>query len=71
MKEEMKELYTEGVASHGGPEPCDDARESAAEALASGYVQAGLLSHETNAIGVPTPFSRVEGNILDGASASR
>jgi len=24
MKEEMGELYVEGVATHGGPEPCVD-----------------------------------------------
>jgi hypothetical protein len=36
MKEEMEELYTEGVATRGGPEPCDDARKDAAEALARG-----------------------------------
>jgi len=24
MKEEMGELYAEGLATHGGPEPCVD-----------------------------------------------
>lgn len=41
MKEEMKELYTEGVASHGGPEPCGAAREGDAEALARGTCRRG------------------------------
>jgi len=67
MKEEMKALCTEGVAIHGGLGPCGAVRKGDVEAWALGYVQAGLLSHETNAIGVPTPFSRVEGNIRVGA----
>jgi hypothetical protein len=36
MKEEMEELYTEGLASHGGPEPCGCARKGIAEALDRG-----------------------------------
>jgi len=36
MKEEMKRLYTEGVAIHGNPEPCGVIREGVAEALARG-----------------------------------
>jgi hypothetical protein len=27
MKEEVEELYAEGVATHGGPEPCGVVRE--------------------------------------------
>jgi hypothetical protein len=34
MKEGMREPYIEGVAIHGGPEPCVGAREDAGEALA-------------------------------------
>lgn len=41
MKEEMKELYTEGVASRGGPAPCGSARKGAAEALARGTCRRG------------------------------
>ncbi len=41
MKEEMEELYTEGVASHGGPQPCGAARKSGAEALARGTCRRG------------------------------
>lgn len=36
MKEEMQELYTEGVAIHGGLEPCGGSREGVAEALVRG-----------------------------------
>ena len=36
MKEEMKELYTEGLASHGGPAPCGGVREGVVEALDRG-----------------------------------
>jgi hypothetical protein len=33
METEMKELYIEGVATHGGPESCVVAREGRGEAL--------------------------------------
>src|SRR5262249_6177719 len=33
MGKEMRELYTEGVAIHGGPESCVGVREGAREAL--------------------------------------
>ncbi len=41
MKEEMKELHVEGVATHDGPEPCGRAREGAAEALDRGTCRRG------------------------------
>jgi hypothetical protein len=41
MENEMRELYIEGVAIHGGPEPCAGVREGAGEALDKGYVRAG------------------------------
>jgi hypothetical protein len=31
----------EGLASHGGPEPCDDARKGGAEALVRGTCRRG------------------------------
>jgi len=49
----MKESDIEGLATHGGPEPCVGVRKGVGEALAGG-VQAGLLSREINSIGVPT-----------------
>jgi hypothetical protein len=33
MEKEMRELYIEGLATHGGPEPCVDVREGVGEAL--------------------------------------
>jgi hypothetical protein len=45
MEKEMRELYIEGVAIHGGPESCVGVREGGGEAL-TGYAQAGLLSRE-------------------------
>src|SRR4051794_958162 len=45
MEMEMRVLYIEGVAIHGGPESCVGVREGGGEAL-TGVVQAGLLSRE-------------------------
>ena len=41
MEKEMRTLYIEGLATHGGPESCGCVREDAAEALtgvAAGWV---------------------------------
>jgi hypothetical protein len=70
MEKEMRQLYIEGVATHGGPESCVGAREGAGEAL-TGVVRAGLLSREMLGFGVPTPSNQAEGNTAGGASASR
>ena len=49
----MEELYVEGVAIHGGPESCVDAREGAGEALTG--VRAGRAIEPRNPqFGVPT-----------------
>jgi hypothetical protein len=50
----MRESDIEGVASHGGPEPCVGVPRGRSEALDSGYAQAGLLSRESKGFGVPT-----------------
>ena len=50
MKKEMRELYIEGLATHGGPESCVMVREGWGEAL-TGVVQAGLLSREITSLG--------------------
>jgi hypothetical protein len=63
MEMEMRELYTEGVATHGGPEPCVGVPVRAQRSVGQGYVQAGLLSREIKEFGVPTPLNRPEGNI--------
>ena len=70
MKEEMKELYAEGLASHGGPESCVGGRKGVSEALTG--VRAGrLLSHEINEERGADTVVDVEGNTVSGASASR
>ena len=66
----MKELYTEGLASHGGPESCVGGRKDVDEVLTG--VRAGrTLSHEITGIGAPTLLCQVEGNTNGGDSASR
>ncbi len=37
----MRETYTEGVATHGGPEPCASARKDRGEALDRGRCRLG------------------------------
>jgi hypothetical protein len=65
MEKEMRELYIEGVATHGGPESCVDVREGGGEALTG--VRAGRAIEPRNQeFGVPTPLSRWEGNIAGG-----
>ncbi len=66
----MRELYIEGVAIHGGPEPCGGVREGVAEASVG--VRAGWAIEPRNwYIEVPTFSQQAEGNIVDGAFASR
>jgi hypothetical protein len=65
----MRTLYVEGVATHDGPESCVGVREGEGEAL-TGYVQAGLLSREIMAFGVPTLSKQAEGHIDGSATAS-
>src|SRR5262249_35995195 len=66
MEQGMRESDTEGLATHGGPEPCAGVREGAGEALAGG-VQAGLWSRESSKAGVPTPLLAAEGHMAGGA----
>jgi RNA-directed DNA polymerase len=66
MEKEMKELYIEGVATHGGPESCVGAREDVGEALTG--VRAGWLSsREITEAGVPTQSMEAEGHTVGGA----
>ncbi len=61
-EQRMQEPYSEGIASRTGPESCVVARKGADEAL-TGVRAGGVLSRESvDQIGVPTPFSRSEGN---------
>jgi hypothetical protein len=65
MEKEMKELYIEGLATRGGPEPCVSVREGRGEALVG--VRAGRAIEPRNQeFGVPTRLTGVEGNIAGG-----
>lgn len=56
----MEEPYTEGLASHGGPESCVGRREAAGEAL-TGVRIGWVWSHEIH-FWVPTLFAEADGN---------
>jgi|SRR5215472_2448744 len=70
MKEEMQELYVEGVAIHDGPAPCGGAREGAAEALDRGTCRQAIEPRNSEIRGADA-VGKAEGNTLRGASASR
>ena len=70
MEEEMEELCTEGLATHGDPESCVDDPRGRGEALAG--ARAGRAIEPRNQIlrGADA-VQEAEGNIAGGASASR
>src|SRR5713226_6143045 len=69
MEKEMRELYIEGVAVHGGPESCAGVREGVGEALIG--VRVGWAIEPRNQCsGVPTPYNEAEGNIVGRVFAS-
>lgn len=63
----MRELYIEGLATHGDPESCVGAREGAGEAL-TGARAGRAMEPRNHHFGVPTPSNRLEGNIVGGAT---
>jgi hypothetical protein len=66
----MKVLYVEGVAIHGGPEPCVGRPQGRRRSVGRG--RAGRAMEPRNqGFGVPTLFRQAEGNIVGGAFASR
>ena len=65
----MEVLYSEGVATHTGPEPCVGHREGAGEASAGDH--AGWpLSRETALVSGADDVTKSEGNTSRCASAS-
>ena len=56
----MKESYSEGVASHTGPESC---------ALTGGNAGQGIEPRNTLDSGTPTPWWQAAGNIRSIANA--
>src|SRR6266403_5841952 len=57
MEEEMEELYVEGPATHGGPEPCVDVPRGRGEALVG--ARAGqAIEPRNHSFGVPTLSQR-------------
>src|SRR5512135_2050810 len=70
MEEEMEELYAEGLATHGGPEPCVDVPRGRGEALAG--VRAGRAIEPRNQLsGVPALSKRWKATLWAALSASR
>lgn len=63
----MRELYAEGLATHGGPESCVDDPRGRGEALTG--VRAGrAIEPRNDAIGVPTLYKRRKATLLTAFS---
>ena len=58
----MKGPHGEGLATHTGPESCVYARKGMGEALIGG-MRARLSSRERRYFGVPTLYTKAEGNM--------
>jgi hypothetical protein len=65
----MKESYRKGVAIHPDPESCMASRKATIEALTGAHA-GQVLSCEIIANGVPTSFSKAEGQTGGGVIAS-
>lgn len=58
----MKESYSEGLASHTGPESCVAIREGGCEALGRGMHRLSIEPRKLTYLGVPTQCNYAEGN---------
>jgi hypothetical protein len=70
MRKEMRELYIEGLAIHGGPESCVSDPRGRGEAL-TGVRVGWAIEPRNGQIGMPTPSTEAEGHVAGGAIASR
>src|SRR5579859_2517407 len=66
MEKEMRTLYIEGVAIHGGPESCVGVREGVGEALTGVDAGWAIEPRNSNRSGVPTLSNCAEGHIAGG-----
>ena len=62
----MRTLYVEGVAIHGGPESCVGDPVRAQRSVDRGRAGWAIEPRNPNEFGVPTSFSRAEGNTAGG-----
>jgi hypothetical protein len=63
----MEVLYVEGLATHGGPEPCVDDPRGRGEALDRGTCRPGYRAAKSES-GVPTLFVRWKATLLAALS---
>jgi hypothetical protein len=66
----MKVLYIEGLAIHGGPEPCVGCSRGRRRSVGRGCA-GWAIEPRNHGFGVPTPSKQAEGNIAGGVIASR
>jgi hypothetical protein len=66
MEKEMRTLYIEDVASHGGPESCVGVPVRAQRSVDRGRVGGAIGPRNPNEFRVPTLFSVAEGHAAGG-----
>src|SRR5690606_1673826 len=71
MEKEWKELCIEGLAIHGGPEPCVGVCEGVGGVVGRGTRRLGIEPRNRVTFEVPTSWERAEGNTVGGVFASR
>jgi hypothetical protein len=66
----MRVLYIEGVAIHGGPEPCVVGSRGSGRSVGRGRVGWVIEPRKFPEFGVPTPSKAAEGHVGGSVSAS-